>query len=46
MVKNCRENSANFKVESDIENNEPNVFTAKFVGKKLGNYFQDKEMPF
>ena len=46
MVISCEENSDKYGLESDIENNEPNVFTANFVheelvlGRKLGNHFQ------
>ena len=45
MVKYCEENSFDYDVVYEIEHNEPNVFTAKFVyeglalGGKLGNHF-------
>ena len=46
MVTDCEENNLDYDVVSDIENNEPNVFTDKFVyeglvlGGKLLNHFQ------
>ena len=46
IVISCEENGDKYDLESDIENQEPNVFTAKFVheglvlGRKLGNHFQ------
>ena len=46
MVISCEENSDKYDFESDIENNNRNVFTAKFcheglvLGRKLGNHSQ------
>jgi len=46
LILNYEENSVGCDVESEIENNDPNVLTAKFVqeelalGRKLGNHFQ------